>query len=241
MAANSICADTLIVSDIHAGWRYSRSTDCAALIRRFSGKRIIVNGDAFHHRWTRRIRKKHRALVESIYSALSQGVEVVITLGNHDPPIKTLRKIFPGANVEREYRWQSGSVRCLALHGHQFNRHNGFIWRLGDILKEIPDSLYHFIQRHEFRSHRLSRWLRKTIERLLGLNIAMSKAAYEYATRDNSAIDAVFCGHSHWAEEIRIGNIRFLNSGCWVGHDDGLLTYITIDENGSIEIRRYAD
>lgn len=231
MAADPIFADTLIVSDIHAGWRFSRSAECIELIRRFRGRRLLVLGDAFHNRAS-------QELIDAIIDAARRGLMAVFVGGNHDPSLAVLAALLQGVRVCDETVWQSGPTRCYARHGHQFNKHNR-AWMIGDILKEIPDYVHHFIQRLEGRRHRLSRFIRRMVEKIFGLNDTLIAGMAAHLAQKHIEADAAFFGHTHFAEIRTVGGIQFCNPGCWVGYDDGILSYILIDEQGRIAIEKY--
>lgn len=233
-------ADTLVVSDIHLGWQYSRWTECATLINCFFGKRLLLLGDVFHSPWRRAIDQRHRPFVEAVNEAAQRGVEIVFVIGNHDPKASRLKTWFPRANICAHFSWTLKEKVFRAWHGHQFNGHNSSIWRLGDFLKEVPDHLLHFIQRLEGRRHRISRFLRSFTELLIGLNSSMFRGALKAIRRRSLVADVVLCGHSHYPEKREIEDILFVNPGCWVGHDDGMLGYAVIDDLGRVELRRYA-
>jgi len=238
MADDQICADTLIVSDIHAGWRFSRSVACVQLIRRFHGRRLVVLGDALHHPKRRHLDQKIQTLLGAISDAPRSGIETIFVCGNHDPSADHISSLLPGVNVCHEYSWQSGPTRCYARHGHQFNQHNR-AWVIGDILQEIPDYAHHFIQRLEGRRHRLSRFIRRLVEKLLGLNDALIKGMASHLAKNRIKTDAAFFGHTHMAEARTVNGIKFCNPGCWVGYDDGMISYILIDGQGEIAIKKF--
>lgn len=245
MDSHTFFADTLLVSDIHAGWRFSRSDECAALIRNFRGRRLVILGDAFHHPRNRPLTRnrpldgKTRNLIDAINRAAELGIEVIFVRGNHDPSAAFISALLPAATVCSEWHWQSGPTRCYAKHGHQHNGHNRHVWIIGDILREIPDYVHHFIQRLEGRRHRLSRFIRRLVERVFGLNNVLTAALAEHVAKRRMKIDVVFFGHTHFAEIRQLSDLRLCNPGCWVGNDDGVLSYATIDNEGKVEIKRY--
>ncbi len=240
MVADLIYSDTLIVSDIHAGWRFSRALACAALIRRFRGRRLIILGDAFHHPKRRHVDRVTQILLDAIIEAARSGIEVIFVCGNHDPPAEFIASRLPGVHVCGEWHWRSGPTRCYAKHGHQFNGHNRHAWFLGEFLQEIPDNVHHFIQRLEGRRHRFSRFVRRLVERIFHLNDALIDGMAAYIKDTFIETDAAFFGHTHLPELRTVGKIKFGNPGCWVGYDDQFISYILIDDLGHIEIYRHA-
>jgi len=52
-------------------------------------------------------------------------------------------------------------------------------------------------------------------------------------------LDAVFCGHTHIAEAVRMPDSgpMYYNSGCWTGNDAP--TFVTISLDGSVTMQKY--
>jgi len=235
---------SLIVSDIHLGSRVSRSADLMALLKSFRidkneylFDRLILLGDIFDNLKFKRLDKKAWELISLIRGINDErcNAEVVWILGNHDRQWAELMENMVGTKVYREYIWSAAGKRYLAMHGDRFDK-----WVMKyPALAVIPCWIYDLIQELDGDRQRVSRFVKEKSKVWLRINDEMARGIIAYAERMQNKIDAVFCGHSHMAEETYYENsgIWYYNTGCWTGRQ--LPTYATVSYNGEIRINEY--
>jgi UDP-2,3-diacylglucosamine pyrophosphatase LpxH len=226
-----IC-ETLIVSDVHLGSDLSLAADLLNLLKNSTFKRLILLGDIFSDLNFSRLTKQHWNLIGYIHklSDPKRGVEVVWVEGNHDAGITQVMEHLLGVKVYQRYEWVWNNLRCLAIHGHQFDN----LWAGGTpFLGGVATKFYIQLQKIGF----LKNWLPRLIDRLHThwerLSTKVADGALRLAARDGAAY--VFCGHTHQTDTKILDGIQYFNSGSWVGT---LGSYITLSDDG-IQVREY--
>jgi metallophosphoesterase superfamily enzyme len=98
--------DTIIVSDIHLGSPVSRSGELLQLLKTYSFKWLILNGDVFDDLNFKRLKKDDWEFLNYIrkFSNPKRNCEVAWVAGNHDGAAEILAHLF-GVEVFEEYRW----------------------------------------------------------------------------------------------------------------------------------------
>ena len=223
--------DTLILSDVHLGSEISRAKDALDLLKSTTFRRLILLGDIFNDLNFRRLKKEHWQFLSYIrkLSNPKRNVEVVWVEGNHDLGLSDLMSHLVGIPVYQQYMWEHGGERCLAIHGHQFDRfvvNNFLISRLGE-------ALFLWIQKMDAGKKRFSRYLDRLNTRWLRLSDKVSRGALNYAAHHGAT--RVFCGHTHVPLQAERDGIMYFNSGSWI---DKHCSYITVDEGG-VQIQTY--
>ncbi|MBV9145997.1 MAG: UDP-2,3-diacylglucosamine diphosphatase [Acidobacteria bacterium] len=224
--------DTLILSDVHLGSEISRARDALDLLKSTSFRRLILLGDIFNDLNFRRLKKEHWQFLSYIrkLSNPKRNVEVVWVEGNHDLGLSDLMSHLVGIPVYQQYVWEYRGERCLAIHGHQFDRfvvNNFLISRLGE-------AVFLLIQKMDAGKKRFSRYLDRLNTRWLRLSDKVARGALAYAAHHSAT--RIFCGHTHVALEAERGKIQYFNAGSWV---DKSCSYVTVGDDG-IQIRTYA-
>jgi UDP-2,3-diacylglucosamine pyrophosphatase LpxH len=203
--------DALVISDVHLG-----SDNCQArpLVRFLEAvhagelptRRLILNGDVFDSIDFRRLKKRHWKVL-SLVRKLSDNVEVVWVLGNHDGPAEALSPLL-GVEVRDEIVVVSGGRRVLCLHGHRFDE---FIDRY-PLTSKFADLAYRWLQRLD-KSHTIAWTAKHSSKAFLRNAEAVRRAAVEYAA--GQGCDAVCCGHTHLPAAVTDGPVHYFNSGSW--------------------------
>lgn len=222
--------DTIIVSDIHLGSNVSRGKRLLELLRAYSYRRLILNGDVFDDLNFNRLTKDDWRFLSFIrkMSNPKRGIDVVWVIGNHDGGVAEILSHLLGVPVHEEYVWEAGNLRCLAIHGHQFDK-----WITEHVVvTAVASTLYAWLQRID-PEHRVSRWVKRTSKKWLRLSDKVGHDAIEHGRKHHGA-DVVFCGHTHQFTDRIIGNGRYVNSGCWT---DKPSQYVTISTSGEITLR----
>ncbi len=218
--------DTLIVSDIHLGSPVCRSRGLLAFLKTITFRTLILNGDIFDDLNFRRLSEDDWALLSHLRDLSNHGgrTQVIWIAGNHDGAAATLSRLI-GVPVLNEYVFYWNGTKCLAIHGHQFDR---FLTK-NFVISTIASWIYLLIQRLDGQEQHLARlvkrysksWLRvseKVMRGAVRYNLVFKRAAY------------VFCGHTHKEHAATVRGVKYLNSGCWT---DIPSAYITLDSEGA--------
>jgi UDP-2,3-diacylglucosamine pyrophosphatase LpxH len=224
--------DTLILSDVHLGSEISRARDALTVLESNNFRRLILLGDIFSDLNFGRLTGEHWKFLSAIrkLSNPKRGVEVVWVEGNHDQGLSKVMSHLVGIPVYKQYVWEYGGRRHLAIHGHQFDRFvsaNYLISRLGELA-------YYQIQKYDTRGKTLSRFLDRLNTRWLQLSGKVARGAMAYAA--TGGMHRVFCGHTHVAMKLVNHGVEYYNSGSWV---DLRATYVTVGNDG-VAIRDFA-
>jgi UDP-2,3-diacylglucosamine pyrophosphatase LpxH len=224
--------DTLILSDVHLGSEISRARDALSLLKSTSFRRLILLGDIFNDLNFRRLKKEHWQFLSYIrkLSNPKRNVEVVWVEGNHDLGLSDLMSHLVGIPVYQQYMWEHRGERCLAIHGHQFDRFvvNNFL------ISRVGEALFLWIQKMDAGKKKFSRYLDRLNTRWLRLSDKVAHGALNYAAHHGAT--RVFCGHTHVPLELDRNGIKYFNSGSWI---DKRCSYITVDDDG-VQIQTYA-
>jgi UDP-2,3-diacylglucosamine pyrophosphatase LpxH len=221
-----IKVDTLIVSDLHLGFRFSRTVSLIETLKKYDFDQLIVNGDIFDNLDLTRLHSDHWAVL-SYLRKISKDKKVIWIVGNHDGRPDIFSDVI-GAKVFNNFIWEMQGKKYLAIHGHQFDR---FLHK-NVILSSIAEAIYYFVKRFELHNKNtaISNWVKKNNRSWLRLSNEVAKGAMRFARRRNC--DFVFCGHTHLERHEKKRGIEYFNSGCWIEHP---AHYITI-KGDEIEI-----
>jgi len=227
--ANTI--DTIIISDLHLGSDLSRAEDAVRMLKRYSFRRLILLGDIFCDLNFARLKKEHWRFLSYIrkLSNPKRGVEVVWVEGNHDRGLTHVMSHLVGVRVYQQYSWEDGVHKCLAIHGHQFDRfvvNNEFISKFGAWI-------YLLLQKLDSGGKHFSRFLDQLNSAWLRLTPKVASGALAYAKLHGA--DIVFCGHTHEAIQAEQSGVAYYNTGCWTSSNP---TYVTVGQEG-VEIHEY--
>jgi UDP-2,3-diacylglucosamine pyrophosphatase LpxH len=217
--------NTLILSDLHLGAETSHAREATRVLKGNRFHRLILLGDIFADLNFARLTKDHWKFLGYIrkLSNPKRNIEVVWVEGNHDHGLANIMSHLVGVRVYQRYAWQYAGLRHIAIHGHQFD---GF--QVNNVrLSRLGTSLYLKLQKLDFRSKPIVRFIDRLNTRWLRMSPTVSAGALQYARQHEAG--RIFCGHTHQALHVEENGIDYYNSGGWV---DSRLTYLTIDEQG---------
>ena len=215
--------DAVQISDIHLASKACLHEPAIELLQRIRERdiktnRLIINGDLFNDLTLGRLCKGQWKVL-SLIRKLSDEVETVWVVGNHDPNADII-SVLMGVKAVEEYEFDSGDKRVLCLHGHQFDT---FLVN-HPRLTRVADAAYATMQRVD-KSHRLARAAKRGSKRFLAAAKAVREGALQRALE--RGCDIVLCGHTHHSELVP-GAIFYGNSGCftelpcsWIGVKNG--------------------
>ena len=203
--------DALVISDLHLGSENCQAKALVELLERvrdgvIDTRRLVINGDVFDSIDFRRLRKAHWKVLSRIRN-LSDKMEVVWIAGNHDGPAEIVSHLL-GVNVCEQYTFTTGERRVLCVHGHVFD---DFI-EDHPILTWIADAIYWALQKID-RTHYVARLAKHKSKIFVRCIAKIQRGAVELAREKHCQI--VLCGHTHHATEDVVGDILYVNSGCW--------------------------
>lgn len=216
--------NTLFLSDMHAGSPlFKNNTYLSDLINSDRYDRIVVVGDLIDT-WEAPyydIMNKKLSPIEAIKNSKK---EIIIVMGNHDPPYDSLCYLFPNAIIVEDFVVIDD---VLITHGHEFdvlimkysvlarylNKLNWVFERVGINLKAFFRTLFYSVAskiNNDYYSD-------------LVYNI-MEKVVIKYGADNNFIVT----GHTHMpmiASHIDYPNITYINCGDWV-HNFSYVEYI---------------
>jgi len=213
---NKIIVDTLIISDVHLGYEFSRAEKLLATLALYDFKQLILNGDIFEDLNFKRLHSDHWDVL-SYFRQLTKEHKVIWVVGNHDGQASILSRLL-GVHVYGQYIWSSGGKRYLAIHGHQFDR---FISK-NIIVGTIASFVYNLIKKFDRGEGAFSHWIMENNRSWLRLSNEVAMKAISYGKM--RGVGTVCCGHTHIARQDKIHGIDYYNSGCWTETPSHLIT-----------------
>lgn len=199
---------TTIISDIHLGSDVCLAKEVNDFLDHIEDRsqRLILNGDVFDSMDFRRLKKHHWHILSRLRK-VSDKMEVVWVVGNHDGSADIVSHLL-GITAVDHYEFYSGFKKVLALHGHVFDK---FIDE-HPVLTWVGDTIYSFLQWVD-RSHYIARAAKYSSKLYLRCAQEIKVKALKLAKSMHA--DIVCTGHTHHAELDTSGDIHYVNSGCW--------------------------
>jgi UDP-2,3-diacylglucosamine pyrophosphatase LpxH len=213
--------DTVIFSDLHLGSSLSLAREFVECLQGMHFKRLILNGDMFEDLNFDRLKEDHWEVLSYLrkLSDPKHGVEVVWVMGNHDPQLALLLGHMVGIEVLDRFEWQAGDLRCVALHGHQFDPS---FHRMGWLFPYVSRTFQRVL-----RVAGMNGWLVRCKDsiaaNLQGLSNNVANGAVSWARMHS--YDVICCGHTHRPLIKDNSGIMYCNSGSWV-KESGSGTFI---------------
>jgi UDP-2,3-diacylglucosamine pyrophosphatase LpxH len=223
---------TLILSDLHLGSRNCHGAEVLALLGREQFDRLILNGDTINSVNLRKLTPTHWAVVDRLRH-LGRTRELILVRGNHDGdlpgynsgngngngPAFGSHNVLPlllGVPMREDYRLDIGGRPYLVLHGDRFDPTLNY-----PLLTEMADWCYQLSQKINMK---LAKWLKKKSKRWGGLLEWVRGQSAAYAQQEGFA--GVMTGHTHFADDLHVGDIHYVNSGCWT---EPPFAYVTVE------------
>lgn len=206
--------DTLIISDLHLGDKFTRCDELLEVLRKYKFDKLILNGDVLNGLNFKRLHSEHWNVL-SEFRKLSKYCEVIWTHGNHDDQASDIFNLI-GIRTVRNYTWKSNDKTFLAFHGHIFDRflNNNFIvssaaFVIYNMIKKIDHLgwISNFVMNHN------QTWQRNSRE--------VAKGALRYAVLKQA--DFVFCGHTHQIYATEKWGVKYYNTGAWNEKESGYI------------------
>ncbi len=198
----------LIVSDVHLGSEFSHAKELMAFLGREPFGTLILNGDILDNPNLKFFTPEHWKFIELLQQLKREGKEVVWVMGNHDDFARHFFKSI-GIKAKNQYSFEWEGKKCLALHGHQFDK---FLIQ-NRIMATTMNRSYRMIQKMDKTKRKVTRFVKTRYKVWLRVSSRVSKKAIRYATLKR--LDYVFCGHTHEKLAMKLGKVHYLNSGSW--------------------------
>jgi len=209
--------NAIIVSDLHIGSKFFLYQDFEFFLNNIPQEaEFILNGDIIEHPYAKLEKADQRVLARIEQMSFRQ--QVVWIRGNHDNGYTPtgLGKV----KVTRSY---SIGKRLLITHGDDFD----------EIMPRSRAFIKAFKLMHNLRvklgakpvhvAEYAKKW--KSFYSVLRKNVALNAVSCAI----ENGFEAVTCGHTHYAEDMVVDGIRYLNTGAWTELPAHYL-YITADD-----------
>ena len=195
--------NAIIVSDLHMGSRYFQSEAFGGFLDNLPDiDELILNGDVLD-RPQAKLAAAHQQNLDRI-EHLSKKLKVVWVRGNHDNgyvPAKLGKIAFC-----RQYAFDH---RILVTHGDIFDN----IMPRSRAFMEAFRLMHNLRVRLGARPVHVAEYAKKwkAFYRVLRNNIMLN--AVNFAVENG--YQAVTCGHTHFAEDMVVNGVRYINTGSW--------------------------
>jgi len=227
---------TLLMSDLHVGFKYSRAQDILKVLNKEKFDRLILVGDIFdiqqmmkRPHWD----ENHTNVLKKILK-IAKKKEVVYVIGNHDYPLFYLQEYtnkLASIHICREFQYESNGVKILCLHGDQLESIAKGWHVIGDWLYYFSlklNTLVNYIRKiFKMPYWSFSKWCKdkakSRIATWFNMEEKLEQALYDYDA------DKLVYGHTHMPYAERGG--KFSNCGTFVE----IATYLT-EENGTFTL-----
>ena len=193
----------IIVSDLHMGSRYFQSQAFGGFLDYIPDvDEIILNGDVLD-RPRAKLVPMHQHIFERI-EQLSFRHKVVWVRGNHD------KGYMPASLGKIKFcRRYTFDHRILITHGDDFDNVMARSRVFMKTFRMLHDLRVRLGARPVHVAEYAKKW--KAFYRVLRNNVMRN--AVNFAAE--KGFEAVTCGHTHFAEDIVINGIRYINTGAW--------------------------
>ena len=238
---------SIFISDVHLGTPdcqadylldFLKSTRCDFLY--LVGDIVDMQAMSQRSRWPR----AHRDVLSELFAIASRGTRVIYIPGNHDAPLRMLDGKRLG---DIQVRFDAVHVgadgkRYRVAHGDEFDpEHVGRRW-----LEWVGDYGHRALSLLNRTLAGLRRITRQTYLPLAIITKTRLSAAMAYidayerrvaAACERDGFDGLICGHIHYGNMRRIGNVLYLNDGDWVEH----CTALVETDEGTMQLLHWSE
>jgi len=195
--------NAIIVSDLHIGSQYLQSRIFENFLEALpADHEFILNGDIIDQPYSK-MKTSDQRILDRI-EQISLGQKVVWIQGNHDNGYTPtgLGKV----EVTRSY---SLGNRLLITHGDDFDE----IMPRSQVFIKAFKLMHHLRVKLGARPVHVAEYAKKwkAFYRVLRNNIMLN--AVNFAVENG--YQAVTCGHTHFAEDMVVNGVRYINTGAW--------------------------
>lgn len=237
---------TVFISDVHLGTRACQAERLLDFLREYPSEHLYLIGDIIDFwamnrsiQWT----PAQNTVVQKVLRRARHGCEVVFIPGNHDEALRDYAGIaFGDVRIANEWvHVAADGRRYWLVHGDEFDqvtRHHRWVAVLGDVAYNTLVRLNLWLSRMRRMLGRPGYWslagyAKQKVKKAVNF-VFDFESSIAHATRAKG-LDAVICGHIHWAADQEIEGVRYLNCGDWVDSCSGIVEH----HDGRIEIIRW--
>ncbi|MDR2805660.1 MAG: UDP-2,3-diacylglucosamine diphosphatase [Dysgonamonadaceae bacterium] len=247
MEMNRTYYPTVILSDIHLGTSFSKTTEVAEFLQSIDCDRLILNGDIIdgwhlqrksHKVW----KKKHILFFRVILKMMENfGTEVIYVRGNHDDFLDSLTPIcFYNLKIVKDYILERNGKRYYVTHGDIFDPITStmkWLSKFGDVgytlLLHINKYYNHYRAFRGKPYYSFAQDVKQKFKSAVSYIADFEASLAELAKVKHC--DGIICGHIHHPENKYYSDIHYLNSGDWIDS----LSALAEDEQGNWKILFY--
>jgi UDP-2,3-diacylglucosamine pyrophosphatase LpxH len=235
---------TLILSDIHLGSRHCNHHLVNEVLDKEVYDRLVLNGDTIHNVNLRKLTKPHWRLLDR-FRQIGRERELILVRGNHDHEYEHFPGRHAAETVERtldtssvlpallqvpmreNYRMPISGDDYLILHGDCFDPTMSY-----PVLTDVAFYAYQFTTK---LNKKLAKWLKKKSKKWGGILEFVRDQSIAFAQREG--LRGMITGHTHFAEDSRIGDVHYINTGSWT---ESPCAYVTADRD-KIQLHHVSD
>lgn len=223
--------DVVVVSDLHLGTYACRAKEFLTYLKSISPRLLILNGDIIDG-WQfskHYFPSVHMAVIQEIFSLLSNGTRVIYITGNHDEVLRRYTDLQLGNfQLTDKIVIEINGKMTWIFHGDVFDhttKGQARLWtRLGSngyaILLAFNRSINFFMKLAGKKKLSLSKKIMEQFHKRMVNIDAFETLVAELAIEKK--YDSVICGHIHQPQKRNIrneqGSVTYLNSGDWIEH-----------------------
>jgi UDP-2,3-diacylglucosamine pyrophosphatase LpxH len=230
---------TLILSDIHLGCRHCNHNLVGEVLDNERFDRLVLNGDTIHNVNLRKLTIPHWRILERLRK-LGRDKELILLRGNHDHEFDH----YPGKEkngldtshvlpallevpMREDYRLPVNGHEYLVLHGDRFDPTMNF-----PVVQEAAFMAYQFTTK---LNKKLAKWLKRKSKKWGGILEVVRSQSITFAQK--SGLRGMITGHTHFAEDVIVDDIHYVNTGSWT---ESPCAYVTAD-GGELKLHHVSD
>ena len=233
---------TLLMSDLHIGFRFSRASDILKVLNTEKFDRLVLVGDIFDiaQMMKRPYWDEHHTAVLKRILKIAKSKEVIYVIGNHDYPLYYLQEYtnrLAGLKLCREYVYKSGGQKILCVHGDQLDRVSKSTQLVGDYLYHAGLHLNKYVNfvrsAFGFSYWSFSKWAKDQVKKLIAKAFNMDAVLEKY--RNEYSANVIVYGHTHMPliTDNVINTGTFVEIATYVTEEKGIFTLHDLDKNNS--------
>jgi UDP-2,3-diacylglucosamine pyrophosphatase LpxH len=223
---------TLIVSDVHLGFRFARADHFLAYLNRIRPEQLFILGDFLDGwelgaRW--RWKPVYSQIIDRLFELAERGTELYYTPGNHDQFLRSpeverlLRKSGLCVNVRDEFVFETQTGRrFLVLHGDRFDViETSYQW-LSVALTYVYEGMlflnafFNWMSGRPAGRYAACAWIKYKAKTAVRFFSDFEERLFRYVR--SRSCEGVICGHIHAPGISRTAATTYINTGDWVEH-----------------------
>ena len=194
---------SFIISDLHLGSEFFCREKFLSWLEDLEPEaQLILNGDIIEDSASA-LCAEHRAVLERLVQE-SHRRPLVWIYGNHDADLV----LEDSGRIKFAHQWAIGQ-RLLVMHGNSLDK----IMPRHRVFKKLFSLFHHVLMFLGFQRMHVAQYAKKWAFLYKFLNRHVAEEALRAARE--KGFEAVTCGHTHAAMEMRQDGRRYLNTGAW--------------------------